>query len=90
MTVVCILWYNEVVNHTLNTTNNYSPKQGRFPVFISELIEISDPIMTFDNIMEEIEITRYLINTTYTVSFRLLVLSFRPSKLSFRPLKAIV
>ena len=67
MTVVCILWYNEVVNHTLNTTNNYSPKQERFPVFISELIEISDPIMTFDNIMEEIELTRYLINTTYTV-----------------------
>ena len=64
---MCLLWYNEVVKQTLNTTNNYSPKQGRFPVFISELIKISDPVMTFDHIMEEIEIERYLKNTVYTV-----------------------
>ena len=67
MTVVCLLWYNEVVSHTLNTINKYSPKQGRFPVFISDLIKISDPVMTFDHIMEEIEIEKYLKSTTYTV-----------------------
>ena len=64
MTVVCLLWYNKIVN---NTKSYYSPKQGRFPVFISDLIKISDPVMTFDHIMEEIEIEKYLKNTTYTV-----------------------
>ena len=67
MTVVCLLWYNEVVSHTLNTINKYSPKQGRFPVFISDLIKISNPVMTIDHIMEEIEIEKYLKSTTYTV-----------------------
>ena len=66
MTVVCLLWYNEFVKNN-NTTTHYSPKQGRFPVFISDLIKISDPVMTFDHIMEEIEISKYLKNTTYTV-----------------------
>ena len=55
---MCLLWYNEVVNHTLNTVNKYSPKQGRFPVFISDLIKISDPVMTFNHIMEEIRMNR--------------------------------
>ena len=64
---MCLLWYNEVVKQTLNTINKYSPKQGRFPVFISDLIKISDPVMTFDHIMEEIEIEKYLKSTTYTV-----------------------
>ena len=63
---MCLLWYNECVKKH-NTTTYYSPKQGRFPVFISECIKISDPVMTFDHIMEEIEIAKYLKNTTYTV-----------------------
>ena len=51
----------------MNYTNTYySPKQGRFPVFISDLLEISDSVITFDHIMEEIEITRYLKSTTAT------------------------
>ena len=64
MTVVCLLWYNKVVN---NTKEYYSPKQGRFPVFISEIINISDSVLVFDHIMEEIEITKYLKATAYTV-----------------------
>ena len=51
----------------MNYTNTYySPKQGRFPVFISDFLEISDSVITFDHIMEEIEITRYLKSTTAT------------------------
>ena len=51
----------------MNYTNTYySPKQGRFPVFISDFLEISDSVITFDHIMEEIEITRYLKSTTTT------------------------
>ena len=55
---MCLLWYNKFVK---NTTINYSPKQGRFPVFISE------PVLVFDLIMEEIEITKYLKTAAYRV-----------------------
>ena len=43
-----------------NTGKNYSPKQGRLPVFIAESLEICDPVLAFDEIMEEIGIERYL------------------------------
>ena len=61
---MCLLWYNKFVK---NTTINYSPKQGRFPVFILEIINISDSVLVFDHIMEEIEITKYLKTATYRV-----------------------
>ena len=44
-----------------NTTNrNYSPKQGRLPVFISESLDVKDTVLAFDEIMEEIGIEQYL------------------------------
>ena len=42
------------------TINHYTPKQGRFPVFIADNLDICDPVLAFDRIMEEIEIWRYL------------------------------
>ncbi len=42
------------------TINHYTPKQGRFPVFIADNLDICDPVLAFDEIMEEIEIWRYL------------------------------
>ena len=44
-------------NHTID---NYSPKQGRFPVFIADCLNICDPVLAFDEIMEEIGIEQYL------------------------------
>ena len=38
----------------------YSPKQGRLPVYIADLLDICDPVLTFDRIMEEIGIEQYL------------------------------
>ena len=38
----------------------YSAKQGRLPVFLAESLEICDPVLAFDEIMEEIGIERYL------------------------------
>ena len=38
----------------------YSAKQGRLPVYISDLLDICDPVLTFDQIMEEIGIEQYL------------------------------
>ena len=43
-----------------STGQNYSPKQGRLPVFLTESLEICDPVLAFDEIMEEIGIERYL------------------------------
>ena len=43
-----------------NTKSYYRPKQGRLPVFIAESLEISDLVLAFDKIMEEIGIERYL------------------------------
>jgi hypothetical protein len=34
----------------------YSPKQGRLPVYIADILDICDPVLTFDQIMEEIGI----------------------------------
>ena len=38
----------------------YSAKQGRLPVYISDLLDICDPVLTFDQIMEEIGIEQYM------------------------------
>jgi transposase len=43
-----------------NTEYYYSSKQGRLPVFIAESLEICDPVLAFDRIMEEIGIEQYL------------------------------
>ena len=39
---------------------HYSPKQGRLPVYIADILDICDPVLTFDQIMEEIKIEKYL------------------------------
>ena len=43
-----------------NTMSYYSPKQGRFPVFLADSLDICDPVWVFDQIMEEIGIEQYL------------------------------
>lgn len=43
-----------------NTKKYYSPKQGRLPLFITDILDICDPVLAFDKIMEEIEIEKYL------------------------------
>lgn len=43
-----------------NTKKNYTPKQGRLPLFITDILDICDPVLAFDKIMEEIEIEKYL------------------------------
>ena len=62
---MCLLWYNKLAMN--NTNIYYNSKQGRFPVFISDCLEISDSVNTSDHIMDEIEIARYLKSTTATV-----------------------
>ena len=42
-----------------NTDKYYSPKQGRLPLFITDFLDICDPVLAFDKIMEEIEIEKH-------------------------------
>lgn len=54
------LWYNLTVMKNLTTDRYYNPKQTRIPVQIAEKLDICDPVLVFDGIMEEIAIWKYL------------------------------
>ena len=38
----------------------YTPRQGHIPVFLSEFLSVSDPVLAFDRFMEGIELSKYL------------------------------
>ena len=49
------------------TTHLHStPKQGKIPVFFSEKLDINDPVLVFDRLMEDINIEQYLNQSVYT------------------------
>ena len=54
------------MNNANNTMSYYTAKQGGLPVFISEMLNISDSVLAFDHMMEKIEIAKYLKVSTYT------------------------
>lgn len=41
-------------------TTYYNPKQGILPMFISDFLNICDPVLTFDEFMEGIDLCKYL------------------------------
>ena len=46
-----------------NLTAHYStPKQGILPLFFSDYLDICDPVFTFDELMEEVNLEQYLKN----------------------------
>lgn len=44
------------------TTNHSKPKQAVLPLFISDYLDICDPVLVFDRFMEEIDLEKYLKN----------------------------
>lgn len=42
------------------TDNYFKPKQATLPLFISDFLDICDPVLTFDQFMEGINLTKYL------------------------------
>lgn len=38
-----------------------NPKQGILPIFISDFLDICDPVLTFDRFMEGFDLAKYLI-----------------------------
>ena len=52
------LWYN-IFMKTINYNNHYTPIQMRIQVDLEKIIENSDPIYTFNEIMEQIDLYKY-------------------------------
>ena len=47
---------------TINRNNHYTPIQMKIPVDLEKIIELSDPIYTFNEIMEQIDLYKYFAN----------------------------
>ena len=56
-----ILWYNFNMKSKKINQKHYNTIQLKFPVDLEKIIEISDPIYTFNEIMEQIDLQKYFI-----------------------------
>ena len=54
------MWYNLDMKQKYNQ-NHYTPIQLKIPVDLEKIIEISDPIYTFNEIMERIDLQKYFV-----------------------------
>ena len=59
------MWYNVCVKNTIYQQQYNTAKQGRFPVFFADMLNICDPVLAFDELMEEVNIKRYLRERPY-------------------------
>ena len=48
-----------------NTNGNYTPRQLKLPLDIERLIDISDPVYTFCEVMDHIDLSRYFVEKGY-------------------------
>lgn len=48
-----------------NTNGNYTPRQLKLPLEIEKLIDISDPVYTFCEVMDHIDLSRYFVEKGY-------------------------
>ena len=53
------------------TTNHSNLKQAVLPLFISDDLDICDPVLVFDRFMEEIDLEKYLENVPEHLKGRL-------------------
>lgn len=47
------------------TNDNYTPRQLKLPLEIEKLIDISDPVYTFCEVMDLIDLSRYFVEIGY-------------------------
>ena len=50
---------------TNNTNGNYTMRQLKLPLEIEKLIDISDPVYTFCEVMDHIDLSRYFVEKGY-------------------------
>ena len=63
------VWYNLVEMKT-TPRRYYTPRQGKIPVFVSDFLSISDPVLAFDRFMEGIDLSKYLKNVPEYITGR--------------------
>ena len=44
----------------ISTVNYNNPKQGYLPLFLSDCLDLLDPVLTFDRLMGVIDLNKYL------------------------------
>ena len=44
----------------ISTVNYNNPKQGYLPLFLSDCLDLLDPVLTFDRLMGGIDLNKYL------------------------------
>ena len=44
----------------ISTINYNNPKQGYLPLFLSDCLDLLDPVLTFDRLMGGIDLNKYL------------------------------
>ena len=49
----------------MNTSHNYTSRQLKLPLQIENLIDISDPVYTFCDVMDHIDLSRYFVEKDY-------------------------
>ena len=63
-----VLWYNlgmenttnQYLNNTSSNNDYYTPKQGRLPLFIADILDVCDPVFTFERIMKGCNLEKYI------------------------------
>lgn len=55
----------------ISTTNYSKSKQAVLPLFISDYLDICDPVLVFDRFMEEINLEKYLKNVPQHITGRI-------------------
>jgi len=56
-----ILWYNFNMTSRKIKQENYTPIQMKIPVDLEKILKISDPIYTFNEIMDQIDLQKYFV-----------------------------
>lgn len=56
-----LLWYNFNMPSNKIYHSHFTPIQLKFPVDLEKIIEISDPIYTFNEVMEQIDLQKYFV-----------------------------
>ena len=51
---------NQYLNNTSCSNNYYTPKQGRLPLFIADVLDVCDPVFTFERIMKGCNLEKYI------------------------------
>ena len=59
------LWYNLNMIKTINTINNYTPKQLKLPIEIEKIIDFSDSVYSFCEIIDCIDLSKFFVVKGY-------------------------